>query len=202
MIPSRSQDKLETWLIPLAFPFIEIIGSEFQALANHFKAGFDPPEAEASLISRFDSARLDRMLGRWLRKPHFASKEPLLKSAMNAFKTGDPIPVVKIVLTEIEGVLADAYRGVHGKSAKTKDLLEFAIASAQKKSGSSDSLLLPGAFAQYLIASTFANFDPEAATGTAGSRHAVGHGAAPAATYTKARSLQALLILDQLAFYT
>jgi hypothetical protein len=38
--------------------------------------------------------------------------------------------------------------------------------------------------------------------GQAGSRHAVGHGAAAADSYTDARALQALLTIDQLAFYT
>jgi hypothetical protein len=33
-------------------------------------------------------------------------------------------------------------------------------------------------------------------------RHAVGHGAALAESYTLVRALQALLTLDQLAFYT
>jgi hypothetical protein len=62
--------------------------------------------------------------------------------------------------------------------------------------------LFPAAFAEYLKSYTFANFDPAANTGIAGSRHAVGHGAAAAETYTMVRALQALLKLDQLAFCT
>jgi hypothetical protein len=62
--------------------------------------------------------------------------------------------------------------------------------------------LFPTAFAHYLRAHTFANFDPEGSPGSAGSRHAVGHGAAASDTYTMVRALQALLTLDQLAFYT
>jgi len=38
--------------------------------------------------------------------------------------------------------------------------------------------------------------------GTAGSRHAVGHGAAAQESYTMPRALLAILTLDQLAFYT
>ena len=49
---------------------------------------------------------------------------------------------------------------------------------------------------------TFANFDPIAQTGTAASRHAVGHGAASQDSYTMSCALQAILTLDQLAFYT
>jgi hypothetical protein len=88
-----------------------------------------------------------------------------------------------------------------GTRAKLKQLLEFARASAERKSGAPDTLLFPAAFAKYLEQYTFANFDPSAGTGDAGSRHAVGHGAALAKSYTKARALQALLTLDQFAFY-
>ncbi|RXG90769.1 hypothetical protein EAS62_26540 [Bradyrhizobium zhanjiangense] len=142
------------------------------------------------------------MFRRWMVKPHFAGKEPLLRSAINSFTSGDAVPVLKIILTEIEGILNEAYRKVHGQSAKIKILLAFAGASAEAKAGRPDTLLFPTAFADYLQAYTFANFDPSAASGMAGSRHAVGHGHATAESYTLVRALQALLTLDQLAFYT
>lgn len=63
-------------------------------------------------------------------------------------------------------------------------------------------MLFPKAFGRYLREHNFANFDPIAQTGTAGSRHAVGHGAASQESYTMQRALQAILTLDQLAFYT
>ena len=74
--------------------------------------------------------------------------------------------------------------------------------SATQRAGRPDTLLFPTAFGKYLARHTFANFDPVAQTGTAGSRHAVGHGAAAQETYTMPRALQAILTLDQLAFYT
>jgi hypothetical protein len=70
------------------------------------------------------------------------------------------------------------------------------------ESGAVGHILFPTAFAHYLKSHTFANFDPVDNRGSAGSRHAVGHGAAAAETYTMIRALQALLTLDQLAFYT
>jgi hypothetical protein len=62
--------------------------------------------------------------------------------------------------------------------------------------------LFPAAFGRYLETHTFANFDPASKKGSAGSRHAVGHGAAAQDSYTMTRALQAILTLDQLAFYT
>lgn len=135
-------------------------------------------------------------------RPHFAGKELLLRAAQKAFAAGDAVAVLKIVLTEIEGILGEAYRKVHGHGAKIKVLLEFAVASGEAKAGRPDTLLLAAAFADYLKSQTFADFDPAANTGHAGSRQAVGHGAASAESYTMVRALQAMLTLDQLAFYT
>lgn len=184
------------------FPFVEIIGREFQDLASCCEAGFDLGDAEAKLVAKFHRERLDRMLSRWVAKPHLAAKAPLLQSAVNAFEAGEPVAVIKIILTEIEGVLAHAYRAAHGRGGKIKKLLAFAISSAEQKAGGPDTLLFPAAFAGYLSAHTFADFDPTGPAGVAGSRHAVGHGAADADSYTQARALQALLTLDQIAFYT
>jgi hypothetical protein len=184
------------------FPFVEILGTEFESLANSCEAGFELDDAEASILTKFDSERMERMFGRWMDKAHFSGKERLLRSALKSFSEGDAIPVIKIALTEIEGILNDAHRKVHGKGAKIKKLLEFAVASAEAKAGEPDTLLFPAAFGHFLKSHTFSDFDPAARTGNASSRHAVGHGAAAADTYTQVRALQALLTLDQLAFYT
>lgn len=184
------------------FPFVEIIGPEFRELANCCEAGFDLADVEAKLIEKFKGERIDRLLARWISKPHLAPKETLLRSAVHSFKAHDPVPAIKIMLTEIEGALAEAYRAVYGTGAKLNTLLAFAITSAEKKAGRPDTLFLPAAFSRYLETCTFANFDPEGPPGNAGSRHAVGHGLADPETYTEARALQALLSFDQLAFFT
>jgi len=137
-----------------------------------------------------------------MNKPHFMTKKAILQSAIDALKRQDSVAVLKIILTEIEGILSEAYRMVNGKGAKLGELLEFAAQSAEQKAGVPDSLLFPSAFVKYLKDYTFAKFDPMAGTATSGSRHAVGHGAARADSYTQTRALQALLTLDQLAFYT
>jgi hypothetical protein len=98
--------------------------------------------------------------------------------------------------------LNTAHQAARGKGATRKALVEFAVQSAVRKAGSPFTLLLPMAFANYLETRTFARFDPVAGTGDASSRHAVGHGAARADTYTQVAALQALLTLDQFAFCT
>lgn len=182
------------------FPFAEIIGSEFKTLANTAEAAFGFDEAEKELLAKFDAARLERIFERWTSNPHFKPKERILRSAVDAFKSDDPVAVLKIILTEIEGILANAHRAATGRRAKLPALLEFAVQAAEQKAGGADTLFLPAAFARYLKAHTFANFDPLTGAGSSVSRHAVGHGAAEAEAYTQTRALQALLTLDQIAF--
>lgn len=185
------------------FPFAEIITSEFRDLLHHCEAGFEFKDIDNKILAAFDDDRIQRIQERWLARPHFAEKAELLKAALTAFKNREPVAVLKILLTEIEGVLNDAHRAAHGgQGAKLKELLAFAQASAARKAGGSRTLLFPEAFGRYLSECTFANFDPIAQTGTASSRHAVGHGAAAANSYTMRRALQAILTLDQFAFYT
>ncbi len=182
------------------FPFAEIITSEFRELVKHCEAGFELNDVEEKIVAAFDEERLDGMLQRWLAKPHFASREIVLRSALESFKFENPVAVIKTVLTEIQGVLNAAHRATHGTGAKIDALFAFAAESAQRKAGSPHTLLLPEAFASYLTERTFADFDPMVGNGTAGSRHAVAHGEAAADTYTQVAALQALLTLDQLAF--
>jgi hypothetical protein len=184
------------------FPFVEVISSEFKDLITCCEAGFDLAEAEGELLSKFDEARLESIMNRWLGKPHFSSRASLLRAAIKSFKEGEPIAVIKILLTEIEGILNAAHKTAKGRGAKLNELLKFAVASGEGKAGRPDTLFFSSAFALYLTTKTFANFDPVAEDGTAGSRHAVGHGAAKADTYTMTRALQAILTLDQLAFFT
>jgi hypothetical protein len=183
------------------FPFVEII-SEIRPIADAASAGFEITDAERILVARFDQARLERMFARWITKSHFAGKETLLRAALNTYLGGEPAAVIKIALTEIEGILTAFYRAAHGRGARLKKLLAFALDSAERKAGSPNTLLFPAAFGRYLNEHTFADFDPSGPPGHAGSRHAVGHGAADAASYTNVRALQALLTLDQLSFYT
>ena len=184
------------------FPFSEIIGHEFKELLDACEAGFSLKNVETKLLAAFDTKRIDRILERWQLKPHFRSKGPLLISAANAYKNGDPIPVIKIILTEIEGILAQAYRDSLGSGANLSQLLNFAVEAAERKAGGPDTLFFPTAFASYMRNYTYATFDPKLGETNVGSRHAVGHGAATPESYTQIRALQAILTLDQLAFYT
>lgn len=184
------------------FPFLELMSGEFKRLVDTCAAGFDLDEVEGELLEKFDETRVENMFGRWMARPHLKEKEVILRSAMNAFKSKDAVASIKIVLTEIEGVLSEAYfRARNERTHRTEKLLEFVVSAAEQRAGGTDTLFFPVEFATYLRDHTYAGFTPGSA-GKAGSRHAVGHGALKSEQYTQARALQALLTLDQLAFYT
>jgi hypothetical protein len=165
------------------------------------QSGFELDDEEKTLVEKFEEARLDRMFERWMQRPHLKRREFILCSAVNAFKARDPVSVIKNVLTEIEGVLADAYFRAHGEhTRKLKKLLDFAVELAAERAGK-DTLYFPTEFAAYLRDYAFADFE-RGRDGKTASRHAVGHGALTADQYTMPRALQALLTLDQFAFYT
>jgi len=183
------------------FPFLELMSGEFKSLAQSAEAGFEMDDAEGKLVANFDAARLDRMFARWMERSYLKDKELILRPAINAFKARDPVSVIKIVLSEIEGALAEAYSQSTGdRTHRIEKLLDFAIATAEARSGGKDSLFFSAEFGRYIRDYTYAGFAP-GDQGSAGSRNAVGHGAVKAEHYTMPRALQALLTLDQIAFY-
>lgn len=183
------------------FPFLELLSREFGDLVGHVESDLDLDPVEEKLVSRFDEQRLDRMFQRWMTRPHFSEREAILRSGLNAFKAADPVATIKIVLTEIEGVLSEAhFRATGERTHKMSKLLKFVEQAATTRAGGQDTLFFPVEFTRYLKDYTFAGFVPGAAR--TASRNAVGHGALPAEQYTMVRALQTMLTLDQVAFYT
>lgn len=184
------------------FPFLELLGAEFKTLLAAQESGFGLEDAEAELIGKFDEARVDRMFTRWMERPHLKAKEVILTAATRAFKAEDPVSVIKNVLSEIEGVMSQAYFEAMGeRTHRIPKLLHFMISAAEKRAGGKDTLFFPAEFGRYLKDYTYSGFSPGDVR-SAGSRHAVGHGAVAGEEYTMARALQAMLTLDQLAFYS
>ena len=183
------------------FPFADLIGDQISHIISAFKGHQKIEHAEAAVLKSYDSQYLDRILNRWMTHPIMLQKQLIFTSAINAFKNQDYVSTIKIVLTEIEGILCLSYRAKHGKGAKLDKLLSYISELASKKTGDSHTLLLSKDFSQYLKRHTFAPSDARNAIGRAGSRHSVGHGAAGDDAYTAVRALQAILTLDQIVFF-
>jgi hypothetical protein len=182
------------------FLFVEILGPEGEQLLKAWRLDFNIAGEEEALLRRFDAARIDAIATRWAAHAALAPHEAVLRSGLEAFKRGDAVAALKVILTEIEGVLRNAHLAENGASANIGRLLEFAAQRGVRKTESDASLFFPSLFLHYLTTSTFADFDPMAPTSDA-SRHSVGHGAANVTAYTQRRALQAILTLDQIARY-
>jgi len=183
------------------FPFLELGSAEIRSLLNTIEAEFPLDDTERALIAAFDDARIERMFARWLERAHLKEREAILRPAISAFKNSEPVTVIKIILSEIEGVMSDVYFQVHGERPyRSKKLPDFMIERAQERAGGRDTLFFPVEFGKYLKDYIYADFRA-GDIGTAGSRHAVSHGAVASTQYTMPRALQALLTLDQMAFY-
>jgi hypothetical protein len=77
-----------------------------------------------------------------------------------------------VVLTEIEGVIAEAYFAATGqRTRKINTLLDFTVDTAVKMAGGRDTLFFPAEFARYLKEYTYADFNAES-DGSSAARHA------------------------------
>lgn len=183
------------------FPFVDIAGTEFADIAIAYREGVGVAGVEGALAARYDDARIDQLRDRWMAHPLLGSRQLVLGSALEAFRRGDDVATVTIVLTQIEGILNDAHRRAYGRGARLPKLLHFVANAGELKAGSPDTLLFPQSFRDYLTGSTFAQSDARTGRGSPGSRHSVGHGTAGEDAYTRTRALQAILTMDQLVFF-
>ncbi|ATG47654.1 hypothetical protein CEW89_08750 [Celeribacter ethanolicus] len=183
------------------FPFLELGDGEIGTLLATIKADLPLDRSEKDLISAFNDTRLERVFSRWMERAHLKERETILRPAINAFKNSEPVTVIKIILSEIEGVMSDTYYEIHGERPyRSNRLPDFMIELAERRAGGKDTLFFPVEFGKYLKEYTYADFSPND-EGKAGSRHAVSHGRVAGNQYTMSRALQALLTLDQIAFY-
>jgi hypothetical protein len=181
------------------FPFIEILGPDFESLRRGYLE--DSVEAhESALLKAFTPERIDGLAAGWWRHAALADRRPILEPALEAFKRGEAVSTIKILLTEIEGVIRDAYVAALGETAKLTKLLDFLIERGVANS-SRTSTYFPLQFLGYLQQYTFADFDLGTGAGVSATRHGVSHGAAKAGDYTMRRALQAILTVDQIRFY-
>ena len=183
------------------FPFLELGDSEIKDLLAAIGSDFSLNRIEEELIAAFNGNRLERLFSRWMERIHLKEREAILRPAVDAFKSSEPVAVIKIILSEIEGVMSDVYYELNGsRPYRSKVLPDFMIDLAEQRADGKDTLFFPVEFGKYLKDYTYADFGPDD-VGKAGSRHAVSHGRVPGNQYTMVRALQALLTLDQIAFY-
>ncbi len=202
----ENETKFEEMLKDGWFPFIEIIGNEYKDLSSAYQDRFDFDNRIKKLVSNFVSTRIEKITKKWWEKQIFNDKKTILEAGTSAFlQDGNDgyVNCIKTLLSEAEGIIRIQYFSEtgKGKNVTVKDLLTYLIEKGKTKTGSEYSLLLPFPFLQYLKDVIYPNFDIEKGLVDL-SRHTSSHGVAKAEAYTHIRALQAILIIDQIYFYT
>jgi len=200
-----SKPHFETLLRDGWFPFVEILASEFKELSEAYRNLSEPRIKIEEVVARFEQERVEGIVNKWWSKSLFSDKRVILESGIRSYLRDDLegfIACIKILLTEIEGIIRLHYFSEtgKGKDVRVPVLIQHVFEKGKAKAGSEDSLLFPRDFLHYLKEAIFPQFDLEQGSITL-SRHTSSHGVAEAKDYSKTRAVQMILILDQLYFY-
>jgi hypothetical protein len=183
------------------FPFIELTGVDYEELSNlYLNQWLDQIDA---FLKRFDKSRIDNMTKSWWAKKQFQDKRELIEAGISALLEGNNSGYINCINTlypQIEGIMGYEFYKKYGKKPSFKELNLYIRSKAKNRFSSEGSLGFPEYFYEYLNKNIFQNFD--LATGEIDlSRHSSVHGYAKPEDFTKAKAIQALLILNQIFFY-
>jgi len=183
------------------FPFIELIGADYQELSNLYSRQW--LDQIDDFLERFDEGRINNMTKSWWSRKQFQGKRKLLEAGISAFLQGSNSGYINCINTlypQIEGIIGLEFFKEHGRKPSFKELKEYIRNKAQNRFSSEDSLGFPEYFYEYLDKDIFQKFD--LLTGKIDlARHSSAHGYAKQEDFTKVKALQALLILNQIFFY-
>jgi hypothetical protein len=185
------------------FPFIRLYTDDFETIIQYYKRGKKHDFLIEGLISKFDKEKIESFTKYWWDKELFNDKREIIEAGINAFLQNDKAGFITCIHTlypQIEGIMGTDYKNVKGKKPSFKELVGYIKQKAEAKFDTASSVGFPAEFYKYLDLTVFQNFDLE--TGNIDlSRHTVVHGHAKADGFTKAKALQAILVLDQIYFY-
>ena len=187
------------------FPFIELIGGDYEEISKAYENKFDFENNIERVVSHFDGDRIKKITDRWWGKDVFQQKRLIIEAGISSFLDGNStgyINCINTLLPQVEGIIRIQYFTGTGKGRKVRlpELLRYLIEKGKTKGGCDDSLLLPLPFFEYLKDVVYCDFDLESGKLDL-SRHSSSHGVARPEDYTKFKALQTILLLDQIYFY-
>jgi hypothetical protein len=182
------------------FPFSCIL-DEFRLFVDMYKDKIDIASRTEDAMNKIDT-RLDPIIEKWWDLPVFQNKKQQIEAGIAAYRQANDHGYIQCISTLyplVEGIMREVCK-LDGISADKKlpEFIDLLIEKCKRRNKSSDSLLLPDAFLQYLKEEFNKPFDADAASQDA-SRNTVAHGISN--DYSRKRALQSILILDQVHFY-
>jgi len=185
------------------FPFIRLIGENFDNVMQYYKEGKNHDFQIDELISKFTKEKIESFTQYWWRKQLFKDKKEIIEAGINSFLQNDKngfITCLHTLYPQIEGIMGFDYFSVNNRKPSFSELIDYIKQKSESKFNTVSSIGFPGEFYEYLKKTVFENFD--IATGKIDlSRHTTSHGYANVDDFNKAKALQAILILDQIYFY-
>lgn len=182
------------------FPFIRILGKPFNEIFNMIKNDLPLTDIENVIISSFDDTKINSMYNTWVSNQIFRKRELFLKKGIDEYLEKDFISAIHVLYPCIEGILQDLSYDIETQGDAGERLTTKLISYLKSKNPETQ-LLLPDNFKEYLIDSYFMKFNRKSEVIEL-SRHALAHGAAiNEDDYNQVKTLQAILILDQLSSY-
>lgn len=186
------------------FPYVELLGSDYKELSKAYLNKFNYPDILNKLLDSFTKERIEKIVTKWWTNPQYLKKQKLIQAGVNSYLINSDegyINCIKNLYSEIEGILGLLlYTDTKNYSVKSEKFLEYLKEKGLKRTKSKASLIFPEFFTDFLQNYLFPQFSL-VKNDIGLSRHTSGHGVAEVESYTKARAIQAILILDQIFFY-
>ena len=199
----ENKNYFETLIKDGWFPFIRLIGNNFNKVMAYYKEGKKHDFHIDELIQIFTKEKIQSFTKYWWNKNLFNDNKKLLEAGINSFLRNDDegfINCINTLYPQIEGIMGADYFKSHEEKPNFRKLILHIKEKGESKYNTPSSVTFPSEFYAYLCKTVFENFD--LATGNVKlSRHTVSHGYANANDFNKAKALQAILILDQIYFY-
>jgi len=144
------------------FPFIQLLGGDFEQLAKCYEYKSNFPRNVDTFLNTFGKDRIKAFVNRWWGNQIFERKREILEAGIDAYLSETQagyITCVKTLYSEIEGIVRIRYVAEKGKDPNFKELIDFVKEKAEGKFGPRESLGFPDVFYHYLKETIFQNFD-------------------------------------------
>lgn len=103
------------------FPFIRILGKNFDSLCQAIKHDFPLSDVSLDVVNSYSEQSLNDMFNAWMTKEPFKNHEAIIRKGIDEFLEGDYISSIHILYPRIEGLMRHIYLGEE-KKANSSDL--------------------------------------------------------------------------------
>ena len=149
-----NQDNFDALMNRGWFPFVQIIGNQFEDLRLSINDTKGIEIVEKEIINSFTHEEIERITKYWWRNEIFKEKRILISAGIDAYKKGSPgdiINCIKNLATEIEGIIRlDYHERTKGKRPNANELKNYVLIRAKSNFSSPQSLGFPDHFFNYL----------------------------------------------------